>query len=159
MTWQCHKGPTTAQPTPLTHQGTQLFKYVCMYATKGYSFHLSSEYSILTSLVNKLSLDNNKHIPYTSHVCMYMACTVKPFQLFVFCSHQQMEAEHGNRGGIHKSHKVSSLSGGPPPPTESALPLTAPTSMSYPSVPKLHQSTALPWPVLCSISGALGGEG
>ena len=87
-----------------------------MYATKVYSFHLSSEYSILTSLVNKLSLDNNKHIPYTSHVCMYMACTVKPFQLFVFCSHQQMEAEHENRGGIHKSHKVSSLSGGPLPP-------------------------------------------
>ena len=27
------------------------------------------------------------------------------------------------------------------------------------SVPKLHQSTALPWPVLCSISGALGRDG
>ena len=45
-----------------------------MYATKGYSFHLSSEYSILTSLVNKLSLDNNKHIPYTSmYVCTWHA--------------------------------------------------------------------------------------
>lgn len=43
--------------------------------------------------------------------------------------------------------------------TASALPLTAPISMSYMSVPRLHQSTALPWPVLWSISGALGGGG
>ena len=33
--------------------------------------------------------------------------------------------------------------------------LTAPVSMSYMSAPRLHQSTALPWPLLVKISGAL----
>ena len=33
--------------------------------------------------------------------------------------------------------------------------LTAPVSMSYMRVPKLHQSTALPCPIRCRISGAL----
>ena len=33
--------------------------------------------------------------------------------------------------------------------------LTAPVSMSYIKVPRLHQSTALPWPWRVSISGAL----
>ena len=32
---------------------------------------------------------------------------------------------------------------------------TAPVSMSYMRVPKLHQSTAFPWPIRCRISGAL----
>lgn len=32
---------------------------------------------------------------------------------------------------------------------------TAPVSMSYMRVPRLHQSTAFPWPIRCRISGAL----
>ena len=31
----------------------------------------------------------------------------------------------------------------------------APVSMSYIKVPRLHQSTALPYPVCCKISGAM----
>lgn len=37
--------------------------------------------------------------------------------------------------------------------------LTAPVSMSYMSAPKLHQSTALLWPLRIRISGALTGGG
>lgn len=33
--------------------------------------------------------------------------------------------------------------------------LTAPVSISYMSAPRDHQSTAFPWPLLVSISGAL----
>lgn len=32
---------------------------------------------------------------------------------------------------------------------------TAPVSMSYVKLPKLHQSTAFPWPLFVKISGAL----
>ena len=105
-------------------------------------------------LVNKLSHDN-KNI-FLTYIRMYACTYTQTFSIvrFLFSPTNGgcTETEQQSTQVTIPLHSVVTY-------TASALPLTAPISMSYMSVPRLHQSTALPWPVLWSISGALGGGG